>query len=66
MIEGNGAGRGARTPGLRFTKPMLYQLSYAGYLERMKNKSPNALSKIVQMPAVSLVCQLLTRRLLYR
>ena len=25
-----GAGRGTRTPDLRFTKPLLYQLSYAG------------------------------------
>src|SRR5688500_13143817 len=26
----HGAGRGTRTPDLRFTKPLLYQLSYAG------------------------------------
>ncbi len=26
----NGAGGGSRTPDLRFTKPLLYQLSYAG------------------------------------
>jgi hypothetical protein len=30
-----GAGRGTRTPDLRFTKPLLYQLSYAG---RMNSK----------------------------
>ena len=29
-IESNGASEGTRTPDLRFTKPMLYQLSYAG------------------------------------
>jgi hypothetical protein len=29
-IENNGAGEGNRTPDLRFTKPLLYRLSYAG------------------------------------
>jgi integrase len=30
VIENNGAGEGNRTPDLRFTKPLLYRLSYAG------------------------------------
>src|SRR5579884_1181706 len=30
VIEENGAGEGNRTPDLRFTKPLLYRLSYAG------------------------------------
>jgi integrase len=30
VIEKNGAGEGNRTPDLRFTKPLLYRLSYAG------------------------------------
>ena len=30
VIEKSGAGEGNRTPDLRFTKPLLYQLSYAG------------------------------------
>ena len=30
MIEMDGAGEGNRTPDLRFTKPLLYRLSYAG------------------------------------
>ena len=29
-VEKNGAGEGNRTPDLRFTKPLLYRLSYAG------------------------------------
>ncbi len=28
-----GAGREIRTPDLRFTKPLLYQLSYTGYIK---------------------------------
>jgi hypothetical protein len=61
-----GAGRGTRTPDLRFTKPLLYQLSYAGNPGRMANKSPNEVSKSVQLAAGNLGCQHLTRRLLYR
>jgi len=30
MLEEHGAGEGNRTPDLRFTKPLLYRLSYAG------------------------------------
>jgi hypothetical protein len=32
VIQNNGAGEGNRTPDLRFTKPLLYRLSYAGLL----------------------------------
>ena len=34
VIEKVGAGEGNRTPDLRFTKPLLYQLSYAGLKRR--------------------------------
>ncbi len=37
VIENIGAGEGNRTPDLRFTKPLLYRLSYAG---RHKNAHP--------------------------
>ena len=33
VLEKHGAGEGNRTPDLRFTKPLLYRLSYAGRAE---------------------------------
>ena len=42
MIENTGAGDWNRTNDLRFTKPLLYQLSYAGAGEREKTRwEPN-------------------------
>ncbi len=39
--EKPGAGEGNRTPDLRFTKPLLYRLSYAGGLVKLeKNAHP--------------------------
>ncbi len=36
LADEHGAGEGNRTPDLRFTKPLLYQLSYAGYPQTRK------------------------------
>ncbi len=39
MLSVIGAGEGNRTPDLRFTKPLLYRLSYAG--QRIQKCSPD-------------------------
>ena len=39
IIEKTGAGDWNRTSDLRFTKPLLYQLSYAGILEEIEGRS---------------------------
>ena len=61
----SGAASRIRTRDQRFTKPLLYQLSYGGILEHLRNKSPNSLSKSVQTRAHFRGTQPLTRRLLY-
>jgi hypothetical protein len=42
VADNNGAGEGNRTPDLRFTKPLLYRLSYAG---RNENAHPTNLAR---------------------